>query len=70
MINNIENVILEGNLAINKLMSIKKNYFDSIRIQACSARLGMVCLTVIQEAQNIGAYAINLLKVSRKFQND
>ena len=68
--NNIENVILEGNLAINKLMSIKKNYFDSIRIQACSARLGMVCLTVIQEAQNIGAYAINLLKVSRKFQND
>jgi Na+/phosphate symporter len=66
----IEDVVLEGNMAINKLMVMKKSYLERIRIQACSARLGMVCLTVIQETQNIGAYTINLLKVNRKFQND
>ena len=39
-----------------------------IQTQSGSIKVSMVYLTMIQEAQNVVTYTINLMKVSRKFQ--
>lgn len=39
-----------------------------IQSQSGSIKVSMVYLTMIQEAQNVVTYTINLMKVSRKFQ--
>lgn len=55
---------LNGQLAI-----LKRQELQRIQSQSGSIKVSMVYLTMIQEAQNIVTYTINLTKVSRKFQS-
>ena len=55
----------------NPLDAIQKGEFSElqrIQSQSGSIRVSMVYLTMVQEAQNVVTYTINLMKVSRKFQ--
>ena len=56
-------------LLINNLSQLKRSELKRIQGQKGSLKVSMVYLTMIQEAQNVVAYAINLIKVSRKFQD-
>lgn len=47
---------------------LKRKELQRIQSQAGSIRVSMVYLTMVQEAQNVVTYTINLMKVSRKFQ--
>lgn len=62
--------IARSNVIINQLALLKKNELKRIQGRSSNIKIGMVYLTVIQEAQNVMSYAANLLKVSRKFQAD
>ena len=56
---------------LNNLLShLKREELTRIQNQSGSIKVSMVYLTMIQEAQNIVNYTINLLKVSRKFQEE
>ncbi|EEF86754.1 hypothetical protein BACCELL_05645, partial [Bacteroides cellulosilyticus DSM 14838] len=50
------------------LSHLKREELQRIQSQAGSIKVSMVYLTMIQEAQNVVTYTINLMKVSRKFQ--
>lgn len=65
-----DDLFAEGNQIINKLMGMKKSHLERIRNNAFSAKTGMVYLTMIQEAQNICAYTINLIKVTSRLNNN
>ena len=51
-----------------KLSQLKRHELQRIQSQTGSVRVSMVYLTMVQEAQNVVTYTINLMKVSRKFQ--
>ena len=51
-----------------QLSHLKREELQRIQGQSGSIRVSMVYLTMIQEAQNVVTYTINLMKVSRKFQ--
>ena len=51
-----------------QLAHLKRQELQRIQSQTGSIRVSMVYLTMIQEAQNVVTYTINLMKVSRKFQ--
>ena len=51
-----------------QLSHLKRQELQRIQSQKGSVRVSMVYLTMIQEAQNVVTYTINLMKVSRKFQ--
>ena len=61
--------IRTANSLINNLSQLKRSELKRIQGQKGSLKVSMVYLTMIQEAQNVVAYAINLIKVSRKFQD-
>ena len=63
-------LIARSNALINKLASFKRSELKRIQGQTGSIKVSMVYLTVIQESQNVVAYTCNLLKVSRKFQQE
>lgn len=63
-----EETIATANQLINNLAQLKRAELKRIQGQTGSLKVSMVYLTMIQEAQNVVAYASNLLKVSRKFQ--
>ncbi|MBR8706855.1 inorganic phosphate transporter [Bacteroides pyogenes] len=58
-----------GNLN-DRLLQLKHKELQRIQDQLGSIRVSIVYLTMIQEAQNVVNYVINLMKVSRKFQTD
>lgn len=64
----LTDIIARSNTIINHLAVIKKNELRRIQGRTSNIKIGMVYLTVIQEAQNVMSYAANLLKVSKKFQ--
>lgn len=51
-----------------QLSHLKRQELQRIQSQTGSIKVSMVYLTMIQEAQNVVTYTINLMKVSRKFQ--
>ena len=51
-----------------QLSQLKRKELQRIQSQSGSIRVSMVYLTMVQEAQNVVTYIINLMKVSRKFQ--
>lgn len=50
------------------LSHLKREELKRIQSQTGSIKVSMVYLTMVQEAQNVVTYTINLMKVSRKFQ--
>lgn len=64
-----QDVVTANNLN-NELSHLKREELKRIQSQSGSIKVSMVYLTMIQEAQNIVSYTINLLKVSRKFQQE
>ena len=66
--NNFEEDIHKANDLIGLLAHLKREELQRIQSQSGSIKVSMVYLTMIQEAQNIVTYSINLMKVSRKFQ--
>lgn len=63
-----ENEIRKGNDLNAQLSHLKREELQRIQTQTGSIKVSMVYLTMIQEAQNVVTYVINLMKVSRKFQ--
>ena len=53
-----------------QLAHLKREELKRIQAQTGSIKVSMVYLTMIQEAQNVVTYTINLMKVNRKFQMD
>ena len=51
-----------------QLSHLKREELQRIQSQTGSVRVSMVYLTMVQEAQNVVTYTINLMKVSRKLQ--
>ena len=63
-----ENELRKANDLNGQLSHLKREELQRIQSQSGSIKVSMVYLTMIQEAQNIVTYSINLMKVSRKFQ--
>lgn len=63
-----EEEIRRGNDLNGQLSHLKRQELQRIQSQTGSIKVSMVYLTMIQEAQNVVTYTINLMKVSRKFQ--
>ena len=65
---NLEEEIQRANNLNGQLSLLKRKELQRIQSQPGSIRVSMVYLTMVQEAQNVVTYTINLMKVSRKFQ--
>ena len=65
---NMEEEIRRANDLNGQLSQLKRKELQRIQSQAGSIRVSIVYLTMVQEAQNVVTYIINLMKVSRKFQ--
>ena len=63
-----EEEIRRANDLNGQLSLLKRKELQRIQSQSGSIRVSMVYLTMVQEAQNVVTYTINLMKVSRKFQ--
>ena len=63
-----EEYIRRANDLNAQLSHLKREELQRIQSQTGSVRVSMVYLTMVQEAQNVVTYTINLMKVSRKFQ--
>lgn len=63
-----ETEIRKANDLNGQLAHLKREELQRIQTQSGSIKVSMVYLTMIQEAQNVVTYTINLMKVSRKFQ--
>ena len=66
--NNFEEEIRRANDLNAQLSHLKRQELQRIQSQSGSVRVSMIYLTMVQEAQNVVTYTINLMKVSRKFQ--
>ena len=64
----MENEIRKANELNGQLSHLKREELQRIQSQSGSIKVSMVYLTMVQEAQNVVTYTINLIKVSRKFQ--
>ncbi len=60
----------EGNQLIRTISNVKRDEMLLLREMTTSKKADMVYLIILQESQNIVAYSMNLLKVSRKFQQE
>ncbi|WP_455592097.1 inorganic phosphate transporter [Bacteroides sp.] len=67
--NHFEDDIRKANELNAQLSHLKRQELQRIQSQTGSIKVSMVYLTMIQEAQNVVTYTINLMKVSRKFQS-
>ena len=65
---NLEEEVRRANELNGQLSLLKRKELQRIQSQPGSIRVSMVYLTMVQEAQNVVTYTINLMKVSRKFQ--
>ncbi len=66
--NTLQEFTMRANRLNNELSHLKREELKRIQSQSGSIKVSMVYLTMIQEAQNVTTYTINLLKVSNKFQ--
>ncbi len=66
--NNFEEEVHRANDLNAQLSHLKRQELQRIQSQTGSVRVSMIYLTMVQEAQNVVTYTINLMKVSRKFQ--
>lgn len=66
----LETEIRKANDLNGQLAHLKRGELQRIQTQNGSIKVSMVYLTLIQEAQNVVTYTINLMKVSRKFQSE
>ena len=66
--NDMEEEVRRANDLNGQLSLLKRKELQRIQSQAGSIRVSMVYLKMVQEAQNVVTYTINLMKVSRKFQ--
>lgn len=66
----LEDELRRANDLNAQLSHLKRQELQRIQSQTGSIKVSMVYLTMIQEAQNVVTYTINLMKVSRKFQID
>lgn len=66
----LESEIHKANELNGQLAHLKRQELQRIQTQSGSIKVSMVYLTMVQEAQNIVNYTINLMKVSRKFQSE
>ena len=64
----LETDIRKANDLNGQLAQMKREELRRIQTQSGSIKVSMLYLTMVQEAQNIVTYTINLMKVSRKFQ--
>ena len=64
----MEEEVRRANDLNGQLSLLKRKELQRIQSQAGSIRVSMVYLTMVQEAQNVVTYTINLMKVSRKFK--
>lgn len=64
------NYVSTSNYLNNELSRIKREELNRIQSQSGSIKVSMMYLTIIQETQNIVNCTINILKVSRKFQQE
>lgn len=65
---NMIDLLKKANDLNTALSHLKRQELQRIQSQTGSIKVSMVYLTMIQEAQNVVTYTINLMKVSRKFQ--
>lgn len=66
----LENEIRDSNRINNQLSTLKRDELQRIQHQSGSLKVSMVYLTMLQETQNIVTYTINIMKVSKKFQQE
>ncbi len=66
----LQEKVITANRLSNELSHLKREELKRIQSQSGSIKVSMVYLTMIQEAQNVVNYTINLVKVSRKFQKE
>ncbi|MDL2212966.1 inorganic phosphate transporter [Bacteroides sp. OttesenSCG-928-J23] len=62
--------IRTSNTINNQLSAMKREELQRIHNQKSSIKVSLVYLTMLQEAQNVVTYTINLMKVSKKFQEN
>ena len=62
--------IRTSNTINNQLSSIKREELQRIQHQQGSIKVSLVYLTMLQEAQNVVTYTTNIIKVSKKFQEE
>ncbi len=60
----------KANELIGQLSHLKREELKRLQSQSGSIKVSIVYLTMIQEAQNVVTYTVNLMKVSRKFQTE
>lgn len=60
--------LMKVNALNNQLALLKREELKRIQGKNSGIKTSMVYLTILQEAQNVVTYTINLMKVSRKFQ--
>ena len=65
--NDLEQDVRKANDLNAQLSQLKRGELQRIQQQNSSIKVSLVYLTMIQEAQNVVSYTINLMKVSRKF---
>lgn len=66
--NDFEEEVRRANDLNAQLSHLKRQELQRIQSQTGSVRVSMIYLTMVQEAQNVVTYTINLMKVNRKFQ--
>lgn len=66
----LDDVVAESVTLTNQLTALKKGELKRIQGQSGSTKVSMVYLNMVQEAQNVVSFTANLVKVSRKFQNE
>ena len=66
--NDFEEEVRRANDLNAQLSHLKRQELQRIQNQTGSVRVSMIYLTMVQEAQNVVTYTINMMKVSRKFQ--
>lgn len=66
----MDDLIAESVDLTAKLTLLKKEELKRIQGQSGSTKVSMVYLNMVQEAQNVVSFTANLLKVSRKFQEE
>ncbi|MEG1545755.1 MAG: inorganic phosphate transporter, partial [Bacteroides sp.] len=65
----LESSVATATTINSELSLLKCNELQRIQSKAGSIKASMIYLVIIQEAQNVANYTINLLKVSKKFQS-
>ncbi len=65
-----QNTIAQRPKLLSVLDDIKRTQLRRLKEEGASTKVSMVYLTMIQESQNMVAFTTNLIKVSRKFQNN